>query len=93
MKYVKPPRMVDEMMQIGPFEVDEAALIVVGIVVGILTDMMIWGLFAGVILSGVFAKYKQGKNRGFLLHYMYWLGFLPAKGSPFDIVDKRYWIK
>ena len=93
MQYVRVPKMVNELMQIGFWEVDEAALMVAGVILGIMVDMLITGFICGVFLSGIFAKYKQGKNRGFLLHYLYWHGLLPLKNNPFDISDKKFWVK
>lgn len=93
MDYVKIPRMVNELMQVGFWEVDEALLIVLGIFTGVVTQNFLLGLFGGFILSGIFAKYKQGKNRGFLVHLIYWYGFAPAKGSPFSISYKKFWVK
>jgi conjugal transfer pilus assembly protein TraL len=93
MKYVKVPRFVDENMQISFFEIDEVMFIVAGLFLGVLFKMLFWGLIAGFFLASLFSKYKQSKNRGFLLHFIYWHGFVICKRSFVDMADKRFWIK
>jgi type IV conjugative transfer system protein TraL len=90
-KQVQIPQYVDELMQVGFWEVDEAAFIVIGLFVGVVTGWMFTGAIVGAFMASLFAKYKSGQNRGMLLHIMYWYGAVPLKGLWCDNAFKRFW--
>ena len=91
MNSVRIPQYVDELTQIGFWELDEAVFLVIGILVGTISGWMFTGAAIGVFCSGIFSKYKSGKNRGMLLHYVYWFGAIPFKGLWCDNAFKRIW--
>jgi conjugal transfer pilus assembly protein TraL len=91
MNGTKIPQYVDELMQVGFWEVDEAAFLVLGLFFGVLTGWMISGIIVGIIFANIFAKYKSGQNRGMLLHYIYWYGLIPFNGLFCDYSFKRFW--
>jgi type IV conjugative transfer system protein TraL len=92
MEQVTIPQYVDELMQIGFWEIDEAMFMVLGTFIGIMTGWMFSGMFVGAFMASMFAKYKNGKNRGMLLHFFYWYGAVPFKGLWCDNALKRFWI-
>jgi len=91
MNDIQVPQYVDELMQVGFWELDEAIFIVLGLVIGTISGWMITGLVSGTFMASLFAKYKSGQNRGMLLHMMYWYGVVPFKGMWCDNAFKRLW--
>ena len=85
------PATVDELPQVGFWELDEAVFLLLGLVVGTLTGAMFTGAIIGIVLASLFSKYKANKNRGMLFHTMYWYGMIPLKGMWCDNSFKRYW--
>ncbi|GAA5132738.1 type IV conjugative transfer system protein TraL [Thalassotalea piscium] len=91
MRTVRIPQYVDELMQVGFWELDEAIFLVLGLIIGTITGWMFTGIIIGTLCSGIFAKYKSGHNRGMLLHAVYWYGLIPFKGLWCDNAFKRLW--
>lgn len=86
------PQYVDELAQVGFWELDEAIFLVLGVFLGVLTGWMFTGIVIGVFFAKIFSKYKAGQNRGMLLHLAYWYGLVPLKGLWCDYSFKRDWM-
>jgi conjugal transfer pilus assembly protein TraL len=91
MDSVRIPAYVDELPQVWFWEIDEAIFIMLGLSVGLLINWMFWGTVTGLAIASVFGRFKQGQNRGLLLHMAYWYGVLPFQNMWCDISFKRDW--
>lgn len=83
MEQARIPQYVDELPQVFFWEADEALFLVVGLFGGIISGAMFQGAIIGVFIASTFAKFKVGKNRGMLVHSIYWLGVFPIRNKAF----------
>lgn len=93
MERVQIPQFVDELPQLWFWEIDEALFIVLGLFVGIIIDWMIIATIVGMLIASLFGRFKQGQNRGLLMHMAYWYGIMPFKGIWCSISFQRHWVK
>jgi len=87
------PRHCDEMLQVGPVEADELAVILSVIFIGIATDNLLYGLLAAFFIPKVLAHFKGNNPRGFLIHCLYWWGITDFKKLFCSNSYMRHWVK
>lgn len=85
------PQYVDELPQIWFWEADEAIFIVLGLFIGIIVGWMFTCAVVGVLMASVFGRFKQGQNRGLIIHVVYWYGVIPLKGLWCEISFQKHW--
>ena len=66
------PRHLDDMPKIVFWEMDQAMLFMLMLVLGIASNMpLVFGVI-GAVVAWAFGKMKHGKHRGFSKHLLYW---------------------
>lgn len=70
------PRFIDSQYQIFFWEMDELVPLIVFIGVGIIFEVLLWALLAGLILTVRFSRFKLARLEGVLVHLAYWFGVL-----------------
>jgi conjugal transfer pilus assembly protein TraL len=93
MQTIRIPGYVDELMQFGPYEIDEWGITIVGVLGGIVSGSMFYGIVGGVGIAWTFSRFKSGKPRGMLLHVLYWYGIVPMKGLWCERAFAKDWVK
>ncbi|NEX63396.1 type IV conjugative transfer system protein TraL [Noviherbaspirillum galbum] len=68
------PQMVDEFPQVMWWEADELVPILVGMGAGTVFEVFTAGMLAGLVLSGIYIRYKRNALPGSLHHMIYWWG-------------------
>lgn len=87
------PCYCDEMLQVGPIEVDELGVILAVIFIGIVTDHMLYGIIGAFFIPKGLAHFKGNNPRGFLIHCLYWFGITEFKGLFAESSFQRHWVK
>lgn len=59
------------------WELDQAMVFMFGIVFGILSDFLLFGIAAGIWGMRWYGRKKAGKHRMYVVHLMYW--YLPSE--------------
>jgi len=76
---VEIPRYVDDSPHILLWSADELAPLIIGLVFGILLGQALIFTVAGLSLTKVYARYRDGRPDGFFVHALYWAGLLPTR--------------
>lgn len=75
----KIPRYIDSPKQLFFWEIDELIPLFASISLGIVMNFLTYSIIAGLILTKVVKKLKEGKIDGLMLHYLYWIGIIKFK--------------
>jgi conjugal transfer pilus assembly protein TraL len=70
------PRHLDDAPRFLFWDLDEAILFMLALILGLLVDLLLPGVLAGVGLVIAYGRAKSGRHRAFALHLMYW--YLPV---------------
>jgi len=70
------PRHLDDPPRFLFWDLDEAILFMLALILGMMADLLFAGAAAGVVLVIAYGKAKSGRHRAFALHLMYW--YLPV---------------
>jgi conjugal transfer pilus assembly protein TraL len=82
MEPIKLPRYLDESQTLLPMiSADELVPFAVFFAVGMVSNQLEFWFLVGVIATLAFRRFRDTKPDGFLLHWLYWHGVLPLKGS------------
>lgn len=73
------PRYVDDPPHFLLWSVDEFAPIGLGLLIGIMVGSPLMFLILGWISTGLYRRFRDGKPDGYILHWLYWRGFIPSK--------------
>ena len=76
MRPVYMPRHLDEPMTVLMWPADEMIPIIACLSVGILIQQKLICLIIGIVAMRFFRKMKEGNPDGYLLHALYWHGFV-----------------
>lgn len=77
------PRSLDDGGKFLFWETDVAAVALLGMLLGIATEMPVLGLVLGLSLAYLVNKLKAGKHPGMVTHLLYWFtGFPTPKELP-----------
>lgn len=71
------PRRLDDPMKFLFWEMDVAAIVLFGLIIGILVDSPILGTLFGIGMAHGYSKIKQGQHPGVAAHTFYWVAGLP----------------
>lgn len=66
------PRHLDDPPRFLFWDLDEAILFMLALILGILVDLLFVGAAAGVVLIVAYGRAKSGRHRAFALHLLYW---------------------
>jgi conjugal transfer pilus assembly protein TraL len=78
----KIPRYIDDPGQFFFWDMDEAAIAIVILMMGMIFHFFFTGLILAIAAGTSYAKLKHGKPRGFFLHFLYYHNVLDLKGLP-----------
>jgi len=70
------PRHLDDPPRFLFWDLDEAILFMLALILGMMADLIFAGAATGVVLVIAYGKAKSGRHRAFALHLMYW--YLPV---------------
>ena len=76
------PRYIDDPEQLFLWEMDEAGLVAVIFCLGMLAHHLILAIPLCLLAGYLYGKFKKGKPRGFLLHFLYFHGIIELKKLP-----------
>lgn len=76
------PRRLDAAGKFLFWDLDVAAIGVLGMMVGLGTGFPMLGLIVGIVLAFAYSKLKSGKHPGMAAHLLYWWTGMP---SPRDL--------
>ncbi len=79
MSQIEIPRYVDDPPHILLWSADEVAPILLALVFGIIFSHTFIFLLAGVALTKVYSRFRDGRPDGYIMHLIYWYGFLPIR--------------
>lgn len=71
------PRTLDDPGRIFWWDVDQALLVCVFLVFGMVAGFLAVGACLGMFFGWLYGKAKSGKHKGFAVHILYW--YLPAE--------------
>lgn len=69
------PDLVDEPIHFLIWQLDEIATVTIGLIVGIVINSPMLGVFLGYIAKVYYTRMRDGKPRGYFLHRIRELGF------------------
>ncbi|MBX2807144.1 MAG: type IV conjugative transfer system protein TraL [Cellvibrionaceae bacterium] len=81
MEPIKIPGRIDEPPHLLLWSVDEMAPMLIGLTFGVFIDKALICTFIGFLITSVYRKFRDNAPDGYLLHMLYYSGFLPAKGK------------
>ena len=90
---VRIPRYVNELLQIGPYELDELIVLASVMMIGVISGYIFTGIAAGFVVTYFFTFFKSKNSRGVMLHMLYWYGLVKMKNMWCDTSFAKYWIK
>jgi len=76
------PRYLDAQAKVIMWDMDEFAAFLLCFMLGIFIHQIFIMILVGYMAAEGVAYFKKGKSQGYMLHYMYWLGFVRIKGFP-----------
>jgi len=80
---VQIPRRIDEPPHVMLWSLDEVAPIMLGMVIGAFVGSALTFTLAGALLTNLYRRFRENHSDGYLLHAIYWGGFLPSKARSF----------
>ncbi len=81
-KPTKMPDLVDEPIHFLIWQLDEIAMVAIGLVVGIIINSPLIGLTLGYVAKVFYTRIRDGKPRGYFLHRMREIGLALEKSEP-----------
>lgn len=79
MKPVRIPRRVDDPPHLLLWSADELVPMLLGLVIGIVIQKALICFLIGLAVTKLYARFRDNHPDGFLLHIIYWCGFLHTK--------------
>lgn len=70
------PRTLDDPGRILWWDVDQALLVCMFLVFGMVAGYLLIGMITGLSIGWVYGKSKSGRHKGYAIHLMYW--FMPS---------------
>lgn len=83
MEPVRIPRRVDDPPHMLLWSGDEIAPILLGLVFGVFTGLTLYTLTLGVLTTNIYRRFRENHADGYLLHMIYWAGFMPSTAPSF----------
>lgn len=72
------PRHVDEPPHVLLWSAEELAPVALGLAIGMVIGEAMPLTILGLVISKLYRKFSDGHPDGYLLHGLYWLGFIPT---------------
>jgi conjugal transfer pilus assembly protein TraL len=72
------PRRLDDASKFLFWELDVAAIALIGILLGIACELPLSGLVLGLVMAFWYSKLKAGRHPGTAIHVLMWFTGLPA---------------
>jgi len=72
------PRRLDDKGKFLFWELDVAAIALVGMLLGVAVEYRVLGVIVGVAMAFGYNKLKAGKHPGMAAHLLYWFTGIPA---------------
>jgi type IV conjugative transfer system protein TraL len=86
------PRTIDDMPYAFIWRMDEFAVPILLLLVGMLVNHPFSALGIGFVLVYFYRKFREGRPNLFVLHQFYWWGFYPLNGhSMLNSYEREYW--
>jgi conjugal transfer pilus assembly protein TraL len=79
MARVEMPAYIDDPVHILIWSADEAAPILIGLMLGVLIGQITLCVVTGILATKLYSKYRDARPDGYIMHLIYWYGFLPTK--------------
>lgn len=76
------PKTIDDPVKLLIWDIRDVVPFVVCIMIGILAGTLWPFLIVGFGLAYITRKMRDRRQDGWGLHFLYWIGLLPAKGCP-----------
>ena len=73
------PQSIDEPPYVLLWRVDDIAMPAIGVAVGIAVDHLWPGLAVGILLMIFYRRFREGRPEMYVLHALYWFGFIPTR--------------
>lgn len=83
MEPVRIPKRVDEPPHFLLWSSDELAPMLLGLTLGTFVGSALTFLLIGALLTNLYRRFRESHPDGYLLHMIYWGGFLPTKAASF----------
>lgn len=83
MEPVQIPRRIDEPPHVLLWSLDEVTPILLGLVAGGYLGQLLYCTLAGALLTNLYRRFRENHSDGYMLHAIYWSGFLPSKARSF----------
>lgn len=80
-KLVELPVRVDEPLHLLLWSIDEIAPMLLGLVVGMMIGKALICFLIGFCITKLYILFRDNHADGYLLHLIYWYGFLPSSKS------------
>ena len=77
------PETVDEPPHVLLWRIDDIALPVLFLCIGMLLHKALVFWLAGVAAMFAYRRYRSGRPEFYVLHMLYWFGIYPARGTAF----------
>lgn len=73
------PRQVDDPPHVLLWSAEELAPVAFGLAIGMVTGKALVFSLLGLLIAKVYRRFSDGHPDGFLLHALYWYGFIPSR--------------
>ena len=83
MKAIEIPRRVDEPPHLLLWSADELAPMILGITIGVVIGKALICFLAGLLISGVYRRFRESRADGYLFHMIYWRGLSATRARTF----------
>lgn len=81
MKPIRIPSRIDEPPHILLWSADELVPMLLGLTAGILLGHAMILLLVGLAVTSLYRRFRDNNPDGYLLHLIYWSGFLPSQSK------------
>lgn len=72
------PKHVDDPPHVLLWSAEELAPVAMGLAIGMVIGQAFWLTLLGLLIAKVYRRFSDGHSDGYLLHMIYWFGFLQA---------------
>jgi conjugal transfer pilus assembly protein TraL len=73
------PRSVDDPPHVLLWSAEELAPVAMGLAIGMVIGKAMILTFAGLVVAKIYRRFSDGHPDGYMLHGLYWGGFIPSK--------------
>lgn len=75
------PRHIDEPPQVLLWSAEELAPVAFGLAIGMIIGQALVLTVLGLAIAKIYRRFSDGNPDGYLLHALYWAGFMPSKSK------------